>query len=94
MKYKKKLKDIRFTKILTKYSTEFNNRMFIKSLSQQLLMDKKDLFGYFYMILKDRNITDNQQILSLFEYTKISKLDINRFIRYIEQLYDVDLVYL
>ena len=46
--YKKKLKDIRFTKILTKYSTEFNNRMFIKSLSQQLLMDKKDLFGYFY----------------------------------------------
>ena len=57
-------------------------------------MDKKDLFGYFYMILKDRNITDNQQILSLFEYTKISKLDINRFIRYIEQLYDVDLVYL
>ena len=94
IEYKKKLKDIRFTKILTKYSTEFNNRMFIKSLSQQLLMDKKDLFGYFYMILQDRKKTDNQQILSLFEYTKISKLDINRFIRYIEQLYDVDLVYL
>jgi hypothetical protein len=34
--------DIRFTKVLTKYSTEYNNLLFIYNLCQQLDMDKKD----------------------------------------------------
>ena len=88
--YKTKLKDIRFTKILTKYSTEFNNRMFIQSLSQELVMDKKDLFGYFYMLLKQ----NDHNILSIFEHSSITKLDINRIIRYIEQIYHASLTYL
>jgi SpoVK/Ycf46/Vps4 family AAA+-type ATPase len=41
------LKDIRFTKILTKYSTEFNNITFINNLCNKLEMDKKDLLCMF-----------------------------------------------
>ena len=36
-----KLKEPRFTKVLTKYSTEYNNYIFIQNLCQQLSMDKK-----------------------------------------------------
>ena len=38
-----KLNEIRFTKVLTKYSTEYNNSIFIQELSQNLEMDRKDL---------------------------------------------------
>jgi DNA polymerase III delta prime subunit len=51
--------DIRFTKVLTKYSTEYNNSIFIQDLCQQLSMDKKDLFGFFISI---KNIYDETQI--------------------------------
>jgi hypothetical protein len=48
--FKKKPKynptEVRFTKVLTKYSTEYNNYIFIQNLCQQLGMDKKDLFSY------------------------------------------------
>ena len=39
--------DVRFTKVLTKYSTEYNNLLFIYHLCQQLDMDKKDLIAFF-----------------------------------------------
>jgi len=39
--------EVRFTKVLTKYSTEYNNSLFVQSLSQKLGMDKKDLFAFF-----------------------------------------------
>ena len=49
--FKKKQKynptEVRFTKVLTKYSTEYNNSLFIQNLCQQLGMDKKDLFSFF-----------------------------------------------
>ena len=35
------LNEVRFTKVLTKYSTEYNNSLFIQDLSQKLCMDKK-----------------------------------------------------
>ena len=38
--------DVRFTKVLTKYSTEFNNYQFLCSLTQKLMMDKKDVFCF------------------------------------------------
>ena len=34
---------IRFTKVLTKYSTEYNNILFIQHMCNEMLMDKKDL---------------------------------------------------
>jgi replication factor C subunit 1 len=74
--------EVRFTKVLTKYSTEYNNYLFIQNLCQQLGMDKKDLFTFF---LDVKNKYSDLDILSLFENYEISKLDINRIYRYIEK---------
>ena len=76
--------DIRFTKVLTKYSTEYNNSLFIQKLCQKLGMDKKDLFGFF-MEIKNKNKNDDSQIVDLLENYEINKLDINRIYRYIEK---------
>jgi hypothetical protein len=74
--------EIRFTKVLTKYSTEYNNSLFIQKLCQKLGMDKKDLFGFFTEIT---NNYDNTEIVNLLDNYEISKLDINRIYRYIEK---------
>lgn len=75
--------EIRFTKVLTKYSTEYNNTLFIQKLCQKLGMDKKDLFGFFIELNNANN--DNSEIINLLENNEISKLDINRIYRYIEK---------
>jgi len=84
--FKKKIKynpcEVRFTKVLTKYSTEYNNSIFIQNLCQQLGMDKKDIFAFF-LNLKNK-YTDNELLL-LFENYEITKLDINRIYRYLEK---------
>jgi hypothetical protein len=74
--------EVRFTKVLTKYSTEYNNSIFIQKLCQKLGMDKKDLFGFFIDI---KNKYDDAKILNLFENYEIGKLDINRINRYLEK---------
>jgi SpoVK/Ycf46/Vps4 family AAA+-type ATPase len=74
--------EVRFTKVLTKYSTEYNNSLFIQKLCQKLGMDKKDLFGFFIDL---SNNYENVQIINLLESYEISKLDINRIYRYIEK---------
>jgi DNA polymerase III delta prime subunit len=38
---------IRFTKVLTKYSTEYNNALFVQNLCQILQVDRKDCFTFF-----------------------------------------------
>jgi SpoVK/Ycf46/Vps4 family AAA+-type ATPase len=85
---KKKLKfnpaEVRFTKVLTKYSTEYNNSIFIQNLCQQLGMDKKDLFGFF-LDIKNKYEPDSVEMNMLFENYEISKLDINRIYRYLEK---------
>ena len=72
--------DIRFTKILTKYSTEFNNKVFIQNLCQELMLDKKDMMSYL-LFLKNKYNIDN--IIDIFKHNAISKLDIQRIYRYI-----------
>ena len=74
--------EVRFTKVLTKYSTEFNNSIFIQSLCQKLSMDKKDLFGFFIEL---KNNVQDDDIINLLENYEINKLDINRIYRYIEK---------
>ena len=74
--------EVRFTKVLTKYSTEYNNSLFIQNLGQQLGMDKKDIFSFFMDI---RSKYDDAEILNLFENYEINKLDINRIYRYLEK---------
>ena len=51
-KYKFNPSEVRFTKVLTKYSTEFNNYTFIQNICQQLNMDKKDLLSFFVILKK------------------------------------------
>ena len=74
--------EVRFTKVLTKYSTEYNNSLFIQKLCQKLGMDKKDLFGFFIDL---KNNSEDNETITLPENYEIGKLDINRIYRYIEK---------
>lgn len=74
--------EVRFTKVLTKYSTEYNNTIFIQNLCIQLGMDKKDIFSFFLHL---KNKYDDNEIVSLLENYEITKLDINRIYRYLEK---------
>lgn len=79
---KQSLQSIRFTKVLTKYSTEYNNYLFIQNLCQTLNFDKKDLFSFF---IKLKELYINNEIYSIFESYELTKLDINRIYRYIDK---------
>jgi len=74
--------ETRFTKVLTKYSTEYNNSLFIQKLCQVLGMDKKDLFGFFIDL---KNADNDAELNRLTETYEIGKLDISRIYRYIEK---------
>ena len=82
---KKKIfkKEARFTKVLTKYSTEYNNMLFIQNLCKQLNMDKKDMLSYFLHL---RQTLSDEDIIKHFnnENYDINKLDINRIYRFID----------
>ena len=73
--------EIRFTKILTKYSTEFNNKVFIQSLCQELMIDKKDMMSY---LLYLKTIFSDENIIEFLKNHEITKLDIQRIYRYID----------
>ena len=82
--------DIRFTKVLTKYSTEYNNSIFIQELCQRLGMDKKDMFAFF---LELRNNHADDEIYGLFEaYEDIGKLYIIRIYRYLDKYTNKDCI--
>jgi len=87
--------DIRFTKVLTKYSTEYNNQLFLTNLSLELNMDTKDLVAFFQelRIKMEKQcdgdvLNDNENIKyieQLFEGYEISKLDIKRMYRFLDK---------
>ena len=79
---KTSIQNIRFTKVLTKYSTEYNNYIFIQNLCQILNLDKKDMFSLF---IKIKELHHSGEIFSLFEQFELTKLDINRIYRYIDK---------
>ena len=79
-----KPKNVRFTKVLTKYSTEYNNSLFIQNLCKQLNMDKKDLFSYFIYLKNNYTIDEINDMFN--ENYDINKLDIARFYRFIAYL--------
>ncbi len=79
------LENIIFTKILTKYSSEYNNYIFIYNLLQSFLIDKKDILTLFYNL--DINYDKNDIIYKLENYN-ITKLEIIRIIKLINQLID------
>ena len=77
---KNKITDVRFTKVLTKYSTEYNNMIFINNMCENLQMDKNDLSEYFMSLKNEKSI---QEINELLEPYNISKLDIIRMYKYL-----------
>ena len=84
-KYKFNPSEVRFTKVLTKYSTEYNNSIFIQGLCQQFGLDEKDLFSFFL----EMRMNHESDIYAMMETYEISKLDINRIYRYIDK-YTID----
>jgi hypothetical protein len=82
---------IRFTKVLTKYSTEYNNILFIYNLCQELDMDKKDIVAFFQelrLFYGSDFLTQTEKmndIEKIFENCNIDKLDIKRMYRYLDK---------
>jgi len=89
-KIKKKFNplEVRFTKVLTKYSTEYNNSIFIQNLCKQLNMDTSDMFLFFE---KQRNKMTVEEIINMFnnENYEINKLDVNRIYRFLDYGKDI-----
>ena len=88
-KYKCNLADIRFTKVLTKYSTEYNNSLFIQNLCQQLGMDQKDMFAFFFN-LKNKYNYNEEKIYEILHTHDIGKLDISRIYRYLNKYLGIE----
>jgi len=86
------MNDVRFTKILTKYSTEYSNQLFLYMLCQVLDMDKKDVVAFFQELriyYGGNSFLNRADLLNdaekIFEDTKIGKLDIKRIYRYLDK---------
>ena len=79
--------DIRFTKVLTKYSTEYNNNMFISGLCQSLNMERSDVLCFFEEIRQLQKTNPNlySEIETKLNENDINKLDIRRIYRYLDK---------
>jgi Cdc6-like AAA superfamily ATPase len=81
--------EVRFTKVLTKYSTEYNNQLFLYNMSQELDMDKKDVVAFFQelrLFLGGSCSTAIYEHLDgLFQSTEINRLDIKRMYRFLDK---------
>ena len=82
---------VRFTKVLTKYSTEYNNIMFVFMLCQEMEMEKADMISFFQELRlfygadffnKSDKLNNAEKI---FANTNITKLDIKRIYRYLDK---------
>lgn len=70
-------KEIRFTKILTKYSSEYNNFWFIRNLCQTLGIDKNDLLMHI-----QQYPGNHMQLLDTFEANEFDMTTLNRLVKY------------
>ena len=75
--------EVRFTKVLTKYSTEFNNYQSLCGLTQKLMMDKKDVIGLFNRVRKSS--ISVQLMDNMIEDLEIAVLDISRMYRILDK---------
>ena len=75
----KRIGEIRFTKVLTKYSTEYNNNVFIHRLCQELGMDKRDMFSHIAHLRKTMSV---EEIVKRLDADDITAVDISRLFRY------------
>jgi DNA transposition AAA+ family ATPase len=82
-----KIANVRFTKVLTKYSTEYNNLLFIQKMCQKMGIDKKDLFCFFLYLKKTCN---DDEIYKMMDDIEVTKLDVNRIYKYLDKYLVVD----
>jgi hypothetical protein len=82
------ISNIIFTKILTKYSSEYNNYIFIYNLLQLFLLDKKDIFILFLKYSNNLNVNNNfsYEIFNNYKILNITKLEVIRIIKYINYI--------
>ena len=75
---------VRFTKILTKYSSEYSNQQFIQRICNEMHMDTHTLMQYFYNLFR---LYDKSKIIELLQVDRcdmcLTKLDIARMERYL-----------
>lgn len=82
--YTPNIDGVRFTKVLTKYSTEYNNMTFIQHMCQTFMLDKRDLFNYFLTLRKNETNIDRIYETCCKQYD-ITKLEITRLYRFIDK---------
>jgi len=91
IKHSIKLEEIEFTKVLTKYSTEYNNQLFLLNIGQKLNMDKKDcnnLFQELRIVLGETFYNDNEKMYLIrdwIERSDLDLLDIKRMYRFLDK---------
>jgi DNA polymerase III delta prime subunit len=84
-------KEVRFTKVLTKYSTEYNNSLFVNSLCCELEMERKDCVAMFQEIRLHygRDFYNSpfklEEVEMMLNKENIDKLKIKRFYRYLDK---------
>ena len=71
--------EIRFTKVLTKYSTEYNNSTFLQNLCQKLNIGLSDLK---LLIISLKNNHSMEEIYKKLEMYDLTNLEINRIMRF------------
>jgi hypothetical protein len=76
--------EIRFTKVLTRFSNTFQNEKFLHHLSQSLGMDLNDMLSFFIWLNSEygNDICTIESILEIFE---IKRLDVKRIFRFLEK---------
>jgi DNA polymerase III delta prime subunit len=84
---KRSADSIEFTKILTKYSTEYNNKIFLQSLCQKLNLDRNDMMLCFqeFRFLQTESYTNNMCLEDIFSKYDVSILDIKRIYRFLDK---------
>ena len=85
------LENIEFTKVLTKYSTEYNNQLFLQSLCSRMTMDKKDVVCFFqelrcmYGDMFFMNAEKMNMLDIYFQKDEMDSLDIKRIYRFLDK---------
>jgi len=84
------LNEVEFTKVLTKYSTEYNNQLFLYGLCQKMNMDKNDLVSFFQelRLLYGNSLKNMVWIEKIQEHLgkeDVDILDIKRMYRFLDK---------
>ena len=75
--------NIEFTKILTKYSNEYNNYVFLNTLHSKLLITKQNTYKLFYNHINNDTI---ENIIDIYNTYNINKTDIMRLLKICDYL--------